>query len=265
MRAIWTGSISFGLINIPVKLYSGSESRGGIDLTMLHKKDLSPIRYAKVCRKDGKEIPYDQIVKGYEYQEGDFVVLTDEDFKKADAEKTNTIDIAQFADENEIDVRYYDKPYYLEPSGKGSDKPYALLREALTSSGKIAIARFVLRNREHLAAVKPVGKALVLNQLRWPAELRSPGELKLPGTDAASSKEVDMALKLVDQLTEPFVAEDFHDTYTEELEEIIEEKAHGKTHVQHGKAPSKTGTKDLMAALQASLAESDRSKSKAGK
>lgn len=256
MRALWTGSISFGLINIPIRLYSGSESRGGIELNMLHKTDLSPIRFARICKKDGKEVAFKDIVKGYEYSEGDYVVISEEDFQKVNPEKTNTIDIQQFVDEDEIDVRYFEKPYYLEPS-KGADKPYALLREALKKSGRVALAKFVLRNKEHLAAIKPVGKALVLNQMRFTNEIREPGELKLPDAKQADGKEVSMALKLIDQLTEPFIAEDYHDTYTEELERIIEAKAKGKKPAKPGKEPVRAQSKDLMAALKASLEEAD--------
>ncbi|HEY2004722.1 MAG TPA: Ku protein [Candidatus Saccharimonadia bacterium] len=252
MRAIWTGSLSFGLINIPVRLYSGSESRGGIELNMLHKDDLSPIRYAKICRKDGQEVPYDDIVKGYEYQDGDYVVLTDADFDKVNSRKTKTIDIEEFTDEQELDVRYYEKPYYLEPD-KNSEKPYALLREALKRSHKIAVAKFVLRQREHLAAIKPVGRALVLNQLRFPSDLREPRQLDLPDAKIATGKEIDMALKLIDQLTGPFVPEDYKDSYTEELEAMIEAKLKGKAPKAEGKAPSATPAKDLMAMLKESL------------
>jgi len=251
MRAIWSGAISFGLINIPVNVYSGAESRDGLDLRMLHKKDDAPIRYAKICTAEDKEVPFDEIVKGYEYAKGEFVVLNDEDFEAADVKKTSTIDIVEFADENQIDVRYLERPYYLEPQ-KGGDKAYALLREALRKRNRLAVATFVLRQREHLALIKTVGQVLVLNQLRFPADLRSPGGLKLPAKDGADKRELDMALKLVDQLTHPFIAEDFHDTYTEELQERIEAKVKGKP------APKKTAepavaTHDLMAALKASL------------
>lgn len=263
MRAIWTGSLSFGLVNIPVKLYSGAESGSGIDLTMLHGKDLSPIRYAKICRADGNEVPYEDIVKGYEYRKGDFVVLTDEDFERANAKKTKTIDIVEFSDEDEIDIRYFEKPYYLEPD-KGADKPYALLREALTKSKKIAIAKFVLRNREHLAALKPVAGALVLEQMRFPAELREPSGLKLPEKVDVKGNEVEMALKLIDQLTQPFIPEDFHDTYTEELEKVIDAKVKGKPIVDDEKAPANTEVKDLMAMLKASL-EKEQAKTSSNK
>ena len=251
MRAIWTGAISFGLINIPVKLYSGSESREGLDLRMLHKTDQAPIRYAKICSKEGKEVPFEEIVKGYEYTKGQFVVLSDEDFEAADSKKTSTIDIVEFADEDEIDVRYLDKPYYLEP-GKGADKPYALLREALRQRNRLAVATFVLRQRGHLALIKTVGQVLVLNQMRFPADIKSAGGIKLPPKTAATERELDMALKLVDQLTHPFIPEDFHDTYTEELQTRIDAKVKGKPAPSPEAAPA-TPTQDLMAALIASL------------
>lgn len=254
MRAIWRGSISFGLVNIPVRLFSASQVHEGLDLDMLHKEDHAPIRYARVCRSDGKEVPWDEIVKGYEYRDGDYVVLTPEDLKKADVEKTKTIKIHQFAAESEIDTRYYEKPYYLEPE-KGAGEAYALLREALERSDKIALAKFAMRARENMAAIKPVGKALILNQLRFPADVRSPADLNLPDKKA-SEEEVKMALALINQLTKPFIPEDWHDTYTEELEEVIEEKAKGKKPKVHGKQPKDTKVKDLMATLKASLEES---------
>jgi DNA end-binding protein Ku len=252
MRAIWNGSVGFGLVNIPVRLYSGSESRGGIDLNMLHKKDLSPIRYARICRSDGQEVPYEDIVKGYAYRKGDYIVLDEKDFEKANAKKTKTIEIVEFIDEKEIDVRYYEKPYYLEPD-KGSAHAYSLLREALKQSGKVAIARFVMRSRENLAAIKPVGRALVLDQLRYPSDIRQPSELNLPEEEAVSEKEIDMALALINQLTQAFVPEDFHDTYTEELEKVIEAKARGKQLPAGEPAPQGTPVQDLMTQLKASL------------
>lgn len=251
MRAIWTGSISFGLVNIPVKMYSGSRSHEGLDLNMLHKKDHARIRYARICRKDGKEIPYDQIEKGYEYKEGDFIVLNDEDFKKADAKKADSIEIKQFAEENEIDSRYYDKPYYLEP-GKGAERAYSLLREALEKSGKVALVKFAMRARDNMGAIKVHGNALILNQMRFAADLRETAGLKFPDAHA-KKEEVDMALELIRQQTKHFVPEDWHDTYTEELEGILEDKAKGKKVVQHGKKPKDTRSSDLMASLKASL------------
>jgi len=261
MRAIWTGSISFGLINVTVKLYSGSEERGGIDLHMLHKKDNSAIRYAKICREEGIEIPFDEIVKGFEYQAGEYVVITDADLKKVDAQRTKTIEIDEFTQEDQLDVRYFEKPYYLEPD-KNAAKPYALLREALNLSHRVAVARFVLRSRERLAVIKPVGRALILNQMRFPAELREPQQLNLPEAEATNSKEIDMALKLIDQLTGPFIPEDYRDTYTEALEEMIEAKIKGIQPKKATRASTGAPAKDLMAALKESL---EREKNKAHK
>ena len=256
MRAIWNGSISFGLVNIPVRMYSGSNPRQGIDLSMLHKDDHSPIRFARICRKDGEEIPWNDIVKGYEYREGDYVVLTKKELENIDAEKTQTIDILQFVNEDDIDIRYFEKPYYLEVV-KGGDKAYALLRGALQKSGKLALAKFVLHEREHIAVIKPVGRALVLNQMRYPSDLREPGELTFPTDREVTAKEIEMALKLIKQETKPFITEDLRDTYTEELEEMIKEKTKGKKVAPPKKSagPKQTTARDLMGALKASLKE----------
>jgi len=255
MRPLWNGSISFGLVNIPVRLFSGTNPRQGIDLDMLHKDDHAPIRYARICRKDGDEIPWNDIVKGYEYREGDYVVLTKKELESIDVKRTQTIDILQFVDEPDIDVRYFEKPYYLEVV-KGGEKAYALLRRALEKSGKLALAKFVLHEREHIAVIKPVGRALVLNQMRFPSDLREPGELHLPTDKDVTEKELEMALKIVKQETKPFIAEDLKDTYTDELEEMIKEKTKGKKiPKKSAPAPEKTSSKDLMSALKASLKE----------
>lgn len=253
MRAIWSGSIGFGLVNIPVKLYSASQPREGIDLDMLHKEDHSPIRYARICREDGEEIPYDEIVKGYEYKKGDYIVLSQEDLKKADVKEAKSINIKQFADESEIDSRYYERLYYLEPE-KGAERAYALLRDALEESGKVALAKYAMRARDNMGAIKPFGSALVLIQMRFPADLRSPSDLKFPETKA-QKEEIKMALALIKQLDMPFIPEDWHDTYTEELEELIEQKAKGHKPKARGKEPKDTKVKDLMATLKASLDE----------
>ncbi|HSW91290.1 MAG TPA: Ku protein [Candidatus Saccharimonadales bacterium] len=254
MRALWSGSISFGLVNIPVRLYSGVNPHQGIDLDMLHKDDHAPIRYARICRRDGEEVPWDDIVKGYEYRDGDYVVLTQKDLDKLDTEKTETIDIQHFVTEDEIDVRYFEHPYYLEPV-KGGDKAYALLHAALDESGKLALVRFVLRQREHLGVIKPVGKALVLNQMRFPTDLREATDLTFPKPDVISKDEIKVALKLISQETSHFIPEDYHDTYTDELEDMIEAKAKGKKTHKVSKKVTDTSSKDLMAALKASIQE----------
>ncbi|MGQ0644991.1 MAG: non-homologous end joining protein Ku [Elusimicrobiota bacterium] len=250
MRALWTGSIGFGLVNIPVRLYTAIEPQS-LDLDMLHKKDLSPVRFARVCREDGREVPWEDIVKGYQVRKGDYIVLNEEDFKKADARKTGSIEILQFCREQEIETHYFEKPYYLEPE-KGGQRAYALLREALRRSGKAGVAKFVLRNREHLAVLKPEDDVLVLNTLRFQSEIRAP-DLNLPARAPAKGKELDMALKLIEQLTEPFRPEDYRDTYTDKLKKIIEEKSKGRTPAAKGEEPAPTRVPDLMAALRASL------------
>lgn len=256
MRPVWNGSISFGLVSIPVRMYSGANPRQGIDLDMLHKDDHSPIRYARICRKDGEEIPWNDIVKGYEYQDGDYVVLTKKELEALEAEKTQTIDIVQFVDEPDIDIRYFEKPYYLEVI-KGGEKAYALLRMALRKSKKLALARFVMHEHEHIAVIKPVGRALVLNQMRFPSDLREPGELHMPTDGNLSNKEIEMALKLVKQETRPFVPEDLQDTYTDELEDLIKQKVKGKKPMRSKtKAPKETTAKDLMSVLKASIKSS---------
>ena len=255
MRPIWNGSISFGLVNIPVRMFSAVHPREGIDLDMLHKADHAPIRYARICRKDGEEIPWDDIVKGYEYQDGDYIVLNQKELESIDAKRTQTIDIEQFVDEADIDIRYFEKPYYLE-AAKGGEKAYALLREALRKSNKLALGSFVLHEREHVAVVKPVGRALVLNQLRFATDLREPGDLNLPTDKDVTDRELEMALRLVRQGTKPFIPEDHRDTYTEELENMIKAKAKGKKPAKaKSEAPQTTSSKDLMSALKASLKE----------
>lgn len=254
MRPIWNGSISFGLVNIPVRMYSAASPREGIEFDMLHKDDHAPIRYARICRKDGEEIPWNDIIKGYEYREGDYIVLSKKELESLDPKKTQTIDIQQFVDEADIDIRYFEKPYYLE-AVKGGEKAYALLRAALEKSNKLALAKFVLHERDHVAVIKPVGRALILNQMRFPTDLRGASELHFPTDKDVTAKEVEMAVKLIRQETKPFVAEDLHDTYTEELEEMIKLKTKGKKVKKPAHEPEHTSAKDLMSALKASLKE----------
>jgi len=235
-------------------MFSGVHPREGLDLDMLHKQDSGQIRYARICKKDGDEIAWDDIVKGYKYAEDSYVVLDEDDFKKANPKKTQTIDIQQFVAEGEIDIRYFEKPYYLEP-GKGGDKAYALLHAALEQTDKLALARFVIHEREHIGVIKPVGRALVLNQMRFPADIREATDLHFPSAQDAPDAEVKMAIKLISQETKHFAPEDFHDTYTEELEDIIKAKTKGKTPKKSQKAPEKTTAGDLMAALKASIGE----------
>lgn len=256
MHAIWSGSISFGLVNIPIKLYSGSEE-SSLNLRMLHKKDLSPVRYAKVCRSEGKEISYAETVKGYEYQKNEFVVLEDKDFEKANVRATHTIEIIQFINEKELDIRYFEKPYYLEAE-KTAIKAYALLMEGLSRSKKVGLAKFVLHNREHLGIVKVIDGVLVLNSLRFNSEIRDTSQLKVKKTEKLRTQEIKMALTLIKQLTKRYDPDDFKDNYRQELEEIIQAKASGKKAKPKGKPPVNTKAKDLMFVLKASLKEAKR-------
>ncbi len=256
MRALWSGAVSFGLINIPVRLYSASEDHG-LNLDMLHKKDLSPIRYARICKAEEKEIPYEDIVKGYKYQNDEYVVVSPDDLKNARKQKSTTIEILQFAKADEIDSIYFEKPYFLEP-GKGADKPYALLRETLLSSKKVAIVNYVFRDREHVGILRPYFNCILLPQMRFAEEIRALEDLKLPDEKIVNKKELDMSLKLVNELTEEFHAEAHRDNYTDHLKELIEAKIAGQTRSgTRKKTPSPKSAKihDITALLEASLKE----------
>ncbi|MFB3387558.1 Ku protein [Flavobacterium sp. LAR06] len=251
MRSIWTGSISFGLINIPIKLFSAVQE-SSLDLDMLDAKDLSNIIFKRFNENTGKEVAYGNIIKGYKIEDK-YVILEDEDFQAADAVKTKTIDIQSFVAEKEIDSIYYEQPYFLEPD-KGAMKAYALLRDALAASGKVGVTSFVLRNKESLAILKPYKDVIVLNRIRFEQEVRDPSELKLPPVAKTSTKEMDMAEKLIDQLTEKFDISSFKDEYTAKLLDIIKKKAKGK----EPKKPTELKvvhkqTDDLMEMLKASL------------
>jgi len=251
MRSIWTGSISFGLINIPIKLFSAVQE-STLDLDMLDSKDHSNIKFLRVNESTGKEVAYENIVKGYKIDSG-YVILEDEDFEAADAVKTKTIEIINFVHEQEIDSLYYEQPYYLEPE-KPAMKAYALLRDALQLSGKVGVTTFVLRNKEGLAILKPYKNVIVLNRIRFSQEIREPSELKLPPVSKTKTKEMDMANKLVDQLTEKFDIGKYKDTYTAKLLKIIKEKSKGKkVSVPKMKVVHKQSD-NLMDMLKASLA-----------
>lgn len=258
MRSMWSGSLSFGLINIPIKLYTATDSQE-VSFDLLHKTDLSPIRYARICKEEEKEVPYKDIVKGYEYQKGEYVVISDEDIKRSSPEKINTIEIIGFANEDEIDTIYYEKPYFLEPDKTAAHKAYALLREALLKSKKVGIVRFIFKNRGHIGVIKPYKNAIVLDQIRYASEIRDIEDLKLPDQKIITKKEVDMALKLVQQLTTEFTPDEYHDTYVDNLKKVIEDKVNGiSPKKRKGEAPKKT-TKvhDIMSLLKASLKEEE--------
>lgn len=250
MRAIWTGAISFGLINIPVKLFSAVQE-STLDMDMLDKNDHSNIKFKRVNETTGKEVAYGNIVKGYKIEDK-YVILDDEDFEAADAEKTKTIDILNFTLEKEIDSLYYEQPYYLEPD-KGAMKAYALLRDALEASGKVGVTSFVMRNKEGLAILKPYKNVIVLNRIRFQQEIRDTAELKLPAVSKTKVKEMDMANKLVEQLTEKFDITSYKDEYTEKLLKIIKDKAKGKKQAAPKLKVVHKQNDDLMEMLKASL------------
>lgn len=254
MRSLWSGSISFGLVNIPIKLYSAIES-SSLDLDMLDKKDHSNIQFKRVNEKTGKEVAWENIVKGYKI-DNEYVILTDEDFKKASPEKTKTIDISEFVELEEVPPIHYDTSYYIEPEKNGG-KAYVLLRDALVKSKKAALGTFVLRSKENLCLINASDKILVLHKIRYAQEIRSAEDVKVPDSKV-SAAEIQMAIKLIDQLTGEFDISKYKDTYSETLMKFIEAKAKGKKftapkmHVVH------SGSKDLMAELKASLAQTKR-------
>lgn len=226
MRALWKGAISFGLVTIPVSLYPAIK-REELKFRLLRKSDHSPVNYKRVAEADGKEVPWDQIVKGYEYEKGKFVVIKDEDFARVDVEATQAVDIVNFVALDDVDPLLFYKPYYLEV-GKGGDKAYVLLRDALVDSGKIAIALVVIRARQHLAAVKPQKKGLMLELMHFPEELLDASEFKAPVEKATGKSELQMAKQLIQSMTSEWKPEQYTDQYHEALEKIIEEK------IKHG-------------------------------
>ena len=250
MRSLWTGAISFGLINIPVKLFSAVQE-SNLDMDMLDKNDHSNIKFKRVNEATGKEVAYGDIVKGYKIDEK-YVILDDEDFEAADAEKTKTIDILSFANEKEIDSIYYEQPYYLEPD-KGAMKAYSLLRDALQTSAKVGVTSFVLRNKEGLAILKPYKDVIVLNRIRFEQEIRDSSELNLPTVSKTKLNEADMAIKLIEQLTEKFDISSYKDEYTAKLLKIIKDKSKGKKLVAPKLQVVHKQSDDLMSMLKASL------------
>ncbi len=251
MRSIWSGTISFGLVNIPVKLVSAVQEES-IDFDMLSKDDLAPIRYARIDTKTGKEVPYKEIVKGYQYAKGKYVIVDEKDFEKASPEKSHSIDIAQFVKQEQIDSIYFEKPYYIIP-GKGAAKSYKLLLKALEETESVGIAEFMLRNRVHVCAIKPYENVLLLNQMRYEEVIKEVPDVEL-GSEKVSAKEVALAVKLIEQLSEEFNPSAFKDTYIQELTKVIKAKAAGKQ-IRIATEPKKsTATvKDLMSVLKESL------------
>ncbi|SCZ58131.1 non-homologous end joining protein Ku [Thiohalomonas denitrificans] len=268
-RVIWKGSISFGLVNVPVSLYSG-EQRDEIHFHQLDKRNLSPIGYRRVNKNTGEEVPRDEIVKGYEYEKGDYVLVSDDELKQANPEATQTVEIIDFVDGDGIPLMYFDKPYYLEPQ-KRAEKGYILLRETLRRTGKVGIARVVLRTRQYLAALVPVENALVLEMLRYDYELRKPDEFNLPAEDmeayGISDREIKMAERLVGGMASEWQPEKYHDDFREDVLRLIDEKVRtGKTHeIGVGPPPPerrRAEVVDLMSLLKKSVEETEKERGK---
>ena len=253
MAAIWKGTLTFGLVSIPVELRTAVRA-DHISFRLLHSEDLSPVKYERVCQADGEPVPWGEIVKGYEYEKGKYVVMTDDDFKAAAIEGSRTIDILDFVQESEIDPRYFETPYFLVP-GKGGDKPYALLREAIRNASAVGIGKIILRQSQHLAGVKVVGDALVLEIMRFSNELVDPAEYSFPDATLVRPQELSMAEQLVANLAEPFEPGRYTDDYRANLMKVIRAKMKGRkiTVPDEAETPGDAKVLDLMARLEASL------------
>jgi DNA end-binding protein Ku len=253
MHAIWKGTISFGLVSIPIALFTATR-REELKFRLLRASDLSPVNYKRVAESDGKEVPWDQIVKGYEYEKGKFVVLKEEDFAQVDVEAAQTVEIMRFVQLKEVDPLFFYKPYYMEPQ-KGGDRAYIVLRDALVDSSRIAIAKVIIKTRQHLAAVKPEKAGLMLEIMHFPEELVDVAEFRTPAGKAPSKAEMTMANKLIDTMSGPWQPETFKDDYKEMLEKIVEEKiqAGGKKAPAPKKKGQPTNVVDLVSVLQESI------------
>ena len=252
MRSIWKGAISFGLVTIPVKLYSATEQRD-VTFHQVHRADGGRIRYRRVCQIDGQEVPYSDIAKGYELATGEEVVLTDDDFADLPLSTSRTVEVMQFAPEDQVDPIFFSKSYYLEPEAAGT-KPYALLREALERSGKVAIVKIALRQRESLGTLRVREGVFVLETMLWPDEVRTPDFEFLDEDIDVRSQELKMATSLISEMTEDFDPTQYHDAYREALQEVIDAKIAGREVVQPETPDAEEGPSvDLMSALRASV------------
>jgi DNA end-binding protein Ku len=252
MKSIWSGVISLGLINAPVHIVSAVKNRK-INFGFLRKSDMSRVGYVRVSKSTGEQVPYEDLVRGFEYKKGDFVVIDKEDFKRAKTGKHNSIELMDFVPENEINTKYYEKPYYLEPQ-KGGEKIYILLREALIRSKKAGIVRFILKQQEHLGVVKAENTVMVLNEIRYETQIINPSNLYIPKNEKISQTELNMALQLINKLTHPFKPERYPDTYTEELKQTITNKTvEQESPLKETENPQITQEKDIISKLKESL------------
>ncbi|MBE0543382.1 MAG: Ku protein [Verrucomicrobia bacterium] len=258
MRAIWKGTISFGLVSIPITLFPATR-REELKFRLLRDSDLSRVNYKRVAEADGKEVPWENIVKGYEYEKGKYVVLRDEDFARVDVEATQTVEILQFVQQSEVDPLLFYKPYYMEVS-KGGDKAYGLLRQALADSEKIAIAKVVIKTRQHLAAIKPQERGLMLELMHFPDELLDASDFKSPAAATPGKPEMAMAKKLIDSMSKAWHPDLFKDDYQEKLEKVVEEKISngGKTVPAAKQRQKPANVIDLVSVLQQSIEDAQR-------
>lgn len=255
-RAVWKGLVNFGLVNIPIELHTATRDHMP-KFRLLHRKDMSPISLERVCQTDGKAVAWDDLVKGYEVEPGQFVALTEDDFKTAARERSRSIEITSFVPVNDIDVRYWDKPYYAAPA-KGAEQTYVLLARALGKSGRAGIAKYVMRKRQHLVALVPLGDQLVVSMLRFPEDL-----VALPTRKSGTkvpARELALAGQLIDGMAEEWNPDQYADDYVNALMEVIDTKAEGGTvkRPKAGPAPEKTNVVDLVARLKASLAAAEK-------
>ena len=261
MAAAWKGTISFGLVSIPVELRTAVQS-DHVSFKMLHAEDLAPVKYERVCAKDGEPVPWGEIVKGYEYTKGKYVIITDEDFRAAALASSKTIDILDFVRAEEIDPRFFDTPYYVVPA-KGGEKGYALLREAIRTTGSVGVGKLTMHQKQHLAAIKTVGDAIMLETMRFANELVDSSALSFPSSEQVRPQELKMAAQLVANLAEPFEPEKYTDEYRANLMKIIRAKMKGqKIDVAPAEEPESTKVIDLMSRLQESLEQSASKKGK---
>ena len=253
MRAIWTGAISFGLVSIPISIYPATR-REDLKFRLLRAGDLSRVNYKRVAEADGKEVPWDKIVKGYEYEKGKYVVINDEDFRRVDIEATQTVDIIEFVKLDEVDPLLFSKPYYMEVR-KGGDKAYSLLRQALSESGKIAIAKVVIKTRQHLAAIKPQQRGLMLEIMHFPEELLDASDFKQPAASQPSKGEITMAKQLIDSMSVAWAPSVFKDDFHAMLEKVVDAKIKnkGEKAVPTQKKVKTSNVIDLASVLQASI------------
>jgi DNA end-binding protein Ku len=263
-RSIWKGSIAFGLVNIPVELY-GAVRDHRPRFRLLHAKDETPVRYERVCQREGKPVAWEDLVKGYEYEKGQFVVLTKDDFKTAALQKTKTVDILDFVKADEIDERYFETPYYLQPA-KGAERSYALLREAIRESGRIGIGKIILREAQHLAAIEVIGDALVLTMMRFADELADLEDFKFPSADGIRKPELAMARQLVESLSAEWDPAKYTDEYRDNLMRVIKGKIQGRAPRLKAREEARgADVIDLMSRLKASLEQREGRETSGGR